>query len=166
MCIRDSKVLEAALDKGPYHTYRAFLDGPYGGMRRDLAAFDTCILIAGGSGVTSLMSQLLNLIKRMRDGKAITKKIVVVWALKRLEAMDWFREELRICRESAPPESVTCKFFVTAAVRQQQIGFGQRAPRPLSNMFHDKLDGFVAGIASKRNSASVSYTHLTLPTKA
>ena len=46
------------------------------------------ILIAGGSGITALMSQLLNLIKRMRDGKAITKKVVVVWALKRLEAMD------------------------------------------------------------------------------
>ncbi|KAH8908025.1 hypothetical protein BR93DRAFT_585214 [Coniochaeta sp. PMI_546] len=149
------KVLETAIEKGPYHTYRAFLDGPYGGMRRDLAAFDTCILIAGGSGITSLMSQLLNLIKRMRDGKAITKKIVVVWALKRLEAMDWFREELRICRESAPPESVTCKFFVTAATRAQNMGVSSRAPRPLSNMFHDKLDGFVAGIASKRNSALI-----------
>ncbi|KAL2183410.1 hypothetical protein L209DRAFT_767470 [Thermothelomyces heterothallicus CBS 203.75] len=140
------KVLETAIEKGPFHTYRAFLDGPYGGMRRELAAFDTCILIAGGSGITSLMSQLLNLIKRMRDGKAITKKIVVVWALKRLEAMDWFREELRICRESAPPESVTCKFFVTAAVRQKPnhaMPHG-RAPRPLSNMFHDKLDGFEA----------------------
>ena len=150
------KVLETAIEKGPYHTYRAFLDGPYGGMRRDLAAFDTCILIAGGSGITSLMSQLLNLIKRMRDGKAITKKIVVVWALKRLEAMDWFREELRICRDSAPPESVTCKFFVTAAVRAQNMGVNQRAPRPLSNLFHDRLDGFVAGIASKRNSALIA----------
>ncbi|KAK4452932.1 FAD-binding domain-containing protein [Podospora aff. communis PSN243] len=151
------KVLETAIEKGPYHTYRAFLDGPYGGMRRELAAFDTCILIAGGSGITSLMSQLLNLIKRMRDGKAITKKIVVVWALKRLEAMDWFREELRICREAAPPESVTCKFFVTAAVRQPPtVGAAHgRAPRPLSNAFHDKLDGFVAGIASKRNSALI-----------
>lgn len=151
------KVLETAIEKGPFHTYRAFLDGPYGGMRRELAAFDTCILIAGGSGITSLMSQLLNLIKRMRDGKAITKKIVVVWALKRLEAMDWFREELRICREAAPPESVTCKFFVTAAVRQPAAGAGThgRAPRPLSNLFHDKLDGFVAGIASKRNSALI-----------
>jgi predicted ferric reductase len=151
------KVLETAIEKGPFHTYRAFLDGPYGGMRRELAAFDTCILIAGGSGITSLMSQLLNLIKRMRDGKAITKKIVVVWALKRLEAMDWFREELRICRESAPPESVTCKFFVTASVRQKPnpSAFQGRAPRPLSNMFHDKLDGFVAGIASKRNSALI-----------
>ncbi|KAK4232361.1 putative ferric reductase transmembrane component [Podospora fimiseda] len=157
------KVLETAIEKGPYHTYRAFLDGPYGGMRRELAAFDTCILIAGGSGITSLMSQLLNLIKRMRDGKAITKKIVVVWALRRLEAMDWFREELRICREAAPPESVTCKFFVTASVRQSgtvnhpnhQAHHPGRAPRPLSNIFHDKLDGFVAGIASKRNSALI-----------
>ncbi|AEO65070.1 uncharacterized protein THITE_2111660 [Thermothielavioides terrestris NRRL 8126] len=152
------KVLETAIEKGPFHTYRAFLDGPYGGMRRELAAFDTCILIAGGSGITSLMSQLLNLIKRMRDGKAITKKVVVVWALKRLEAMDWFREELRICRESAPPESVTCKFFVTAAVRPKAnpAGYQGRAPRPLSNAFHDKLDGFVAGIASKRNSALIA----------
>lgn len=151
------KVLDTAIEKGPFHTYRAFLDGPYGGMRRELAAFDTCILIAGGSGITSLMSQLLNLIKRMRDGKAITKKIVVVWALKRLEAMDWFREELRICREAAPPESVTCKFFVTAAVRPKAnpAAHQGRAPRPLSNMFHDKLDGFVAGIASKRNSALI-----------
>lgn len=165
------KVLDTAIEKGPFHTYRAFLDGPYGGMRRDLAAFDTCILIAGGSGITALMSQLLNLIKRMRDGKAITKKVVVVWALKRLEAMDWFREELRICREAAPPESVTCKFFVTSAVRARQGmegpgpgpfnqngphgPHGPNGPRALSHMFHDKLDGFVAGIASKRNSALI-----------
>jgi predicted ferric reductase len=154
------KVLETAVEKGPFHTYRAFLDGPYGGMRRDLAAFDTCILIAGGSGITALMSQLLYLIKRMRDGKAITRKVVVVWALKKLEAMDWFREELRICRESAPPESVTCKFFVTGAVRNRP-GMEMSAPvhgpntRALSHMFHDKLDGFVAGIASKRNSAFI-----------
>ncbi|KAH7316626.1 ferric reductase like transmembrane component [Stachybotrys elegans] len=151
------KVLNTAIEKGPFHTYRAFLDGPYGGMRRDLAAFDTCILIAGGSGITALMSQLLNLIKRMRDGKAITRKVVVVWALKRLEAMDWFREELRICRESAPPDSVTCKFFVTGAVRNR--GMPMTGPvghqRALSHMFHDKLDNFVAGIASKRNSAFI-----------
>lgn len=155
------RVLETAIDKGPFHTYRAFLDGPYGGMRRDLAAFDTCVLIAGGSGITSLMSQLLNLIKRMRDGKAITRKVVVVWAIKRLEALDWFREELRICRDSAPPESVTCKFFVTATTRPQRAGIGGTGAggggrtRPLSNMFHDKLDGFVAGMASKRNSAFI-----------
>lgn len=154
------KVLDTAIAKGPFHTYRAFLDGPYGGMRRELAAFDTCILVAGGSGITSLMSQLLNLIKRMRDGKAITRKVVVVWSFKRFEAMDWFREELRICRESAPPESVTCKFFITGAVRHRLGGvmtapINGHNPRALNHMLHDKLDGFVAGIASKRNSALI-----------
>lgn len=155
------KVLDTAVEKGPFHTYRAFLDGPYGGMRRDLAAFDTCILIAGGSGITSLMSQLLNLIKRMRDGKAITRKVVVIWAFKKPEAMEWFREELRICHESAPPESVSCRFFVTSAVRNRP-GQEMSAPingganqRALAHLFHDKVDGFVAGIASKRNSALI-----------
>ncbi|CZT03346.1 related to Fre1p and Fre2p [Rhynchosporium agropyri] len=146
------RVLETAIEKGPFKTYRAYLEGPYGGMQRELAAFDTVILFAGGSGITAIVSQLLNLIKRMRDGKAVTKKIEVVWALKRLEAMDWFREELRICREYAPPDTVTCQFYVTAAKRQSRVGMSERAPRPISTVFHDKLDGFVAGIASKRNS--------------
>ncbi|KAH6710962.1 ferric reductase like transmembrane component-domain-containing protein [Leptodontidium sp. MPI-SDFR-AT-0119] len=146
------RVLETAIEKGPFKTYRAYLEGPYGGMQRELAAFDTVILFAGGSGITAIVSQLLNLIKRMRDGKAVTKKIEVVWALKRLEAMDWFREELRICREYAPPDTVTCQFYVTAAKRQSRVGMSERAPRPISTIFHDKLDGFVAGIASKRNS--------------
>lgn len=149
------KVLDTAIEKGPFKTYRAYLDGPYGGMQRELAAFDTVILFAGGSGITAIVSQLLNLIKRMRDGKAVTKKIEVVWALKRLEAMDWFREELRICREYAPPDTVTCQFYVTAAKRQTRIGHSERAPRPISNILHDKLDGFVSGIASKRNSALI-----------
>ncbi|CAG8974055.1 hypothetical protein HYALB_00009556 [Hymenoscyphus albidus] len=147
------KVLETAIVKGPFQTYRAYLEGPYGGMQRELASFDTVILFAGGSGITAIVSQLLNLIKRMRDGKAVTQKIEVVWALKRLEAMDWFREELRICREYAPPDSVACQFYVTAAKRQTHQGTGiGRAPRPISNMLHDKLDGFVSDIASKRNS--------------
>jgi hypothetical protein len=84
------KVLDTATEKGPFKTYRAYLDGPYGGMQRELAAFDTVILFAGGSGITAIVSQLLNLIKRMRDGKAVTRNVRVVWALKRLEAMDWF----------------------------------------------------------------------------
>lgn len=149
------KVLETAIAKGPFHTYRAYLEGPYGGMQRELAAFETVVLFAGGSGITAIVSQLLNLIKRMRDGKAVTKKIEVVWALRNLEAMDWFKEELRICRDHAPPGTVTCQFFVTKAKRSERKRPVERAPRPISNMLHDKLDGFVAGIAEKRNSAMI-----------
>lgn len=147
------KVLDTATEKGPFKTYRAYLDGPYGGMQRELAAFETVILFAGGSGITAIVSQLLNLIKRMREGKAVTQKVEVVWALRRLEAMDWFREELRICREFAPPDTVTCQFYVTASKRQSRIqAHNDRMPRPISNVFHDKLDGFVSDIAAKRHS--------------
>ncbi|KAH0536902.1 hypothetical protein FGG08_006273 [Glutinoglossum americanum] len=149
------KVLNAAIAKGPYKTYRAFLDGPYGGMKRQMDSFDTVVLVAGGSGVTALVSQLIDLVKRMRDGKAITKTVHVLWAIKRLEAVDWFREELRICREYAPPDSVRCHFFVTAAKRHGASISISRKDNVISDILHDKLNNFAQGIASKRNSALI-----------
>ncbi|MCJ1255963.1 hypothetical protein MMC24_003782 [Lignoscripta atroalba] len=152
------KVVNAAREKGPYQTYRAFIDGPYGGMHRELAAFDTVILFAGGSGITAIVSQLLDLIKRMRDGKAVTKQVHVVWALKRPETMEWFKEELRICREYAPPDTVHCQFFITAAKRYSQQAAPGANPghsRPVSANLHDRINGAFQGIASKRNSALI-----------
>jgi len=148
------KVLNAAVEKGPLKTYRAFIDGPYGGMQREMASFDHVVLFAGGSGITAIVSQLLDLIKRMRDGKAVTKSVQVVWALKRPETMQWFQEELRICREYAPPDSVHCQFFITAAKRQGPE-MSTRPSRPVSGIFHDKINDAFQGIASKRNSALI-----------
>ncbi|KAL9113174.1 MAG: hypothetical protein Q9187_007664 [Circinaria calcarea] len=150
------KVVNAALENGLEHTYRAFIDGPYGGMQREPAAFDTVILLAGGSGITAIVSQLLDLIKRMRDGRAVTKQVQVVWALKRPETMEWFKEELRICRQYAPPETVHCQFFITAAKRHDATVAQPDAPqRPVSHLFHEKINDAFQGIASKRNSALI-----------
>ncbi|KAJ4402218.1 hypothetical protein N0V91_007426 [Didymella pomorum] len=162
------KVVESALTHGPWHTYRAFVDGPYGGMQRRIEAFDDVVLIAGGSGITAIISQLLCLIKKMRDGKAVTRKIHVIWALKRPETMEWFKEELRICREFAPPETVECQFYITAAKRVVGGGLvsAKTPTRPVSMFFHDKVnDAFnniadhrlsgISGISSKRHSALI-----------
>lgn len=159
------KVLQKALEHGPWHTYRAFVDGPYGGMQRRIEAFDDVVLIAGGSGITAIVSQLLTLIKKMRDGKSVTRKIHVIWALKRPETMEWFREELRICREYAPPETVECQFYITAAKRNLAGGLvsAKTPTRPVSLYFHDKVnDAFqniaehrLSGISSKRHSALI-----------
>lgn len=149
------KVLDTALERGPEQTYRAFVDGPYGGMRRSLDSFDNVVLIGGGSGITALVSHVLDLVKRMRDGKAVTKKVQVVWAVRRLEAMEWFNEELRICREHAPLDSVECQFFVTSAKRQSGSA-PPKAQRPISGLFgSEKINDFAQGIASKRSSAIV-----------
>ncbi|KAI9737932.1 MAG: hypothetical protein M1834_009302 [Cirrosporium novae-zelandiae] len=111
------KALLSAQRKGPLKTYRAFIDGPYGGMSRSMTSFDTVVLVAGGSGITAVVSHLYDLIKRMRDGKAVTRKVHLIWAMKRPEVMQWFQEEIRICREFAPPDSMHCEFFITAAKR-------------------------------------------------
>ncbi|MCJ1390357.1 hypothetical protein MMC18_003216 [Xylographa bjoerkii] len=150
------KVVNAHNENGPWHTYRAFIDGPYGGMQRELAAFDTVILFAGGSGITAIVSQLLDLIKKMRDGRAVTKQVHVVWALKRPETMEWFKEELRICRQYAPPDSVHCQFFITAAKRHKpSTGQPAAQSRPVSQVFHDKINEAFQGIADKRHSALI-----------
>jgi len=159
------KVLENALDHGPWHTYRAFIDGPYGGMRRSLDSFDHVVLIAGGSGITALVSQLLDLIKRMRDAKAVTKTVHVIWALKRPDTMEWFKEELRICREYAPPDSVHCQFYITTAKRQTMTGkivSAQTPTRPVSMVFHDKVNDMFQNIASNRYSFASSHRHSAL----
>lgn len=160
-----NKVYQSAIEHGPWHTYRAFIDGPYGGMQRRIEAFDDVVLIAGGSGITAIVSQLLSLIKKMRDGKAVTRNIHVIWALKRPETMEWFKEELRICREYAPPDSVQCQFYITAAKRMTtgQVVSAKTPTRPVSIYFHDKVnDAFqniadhrVSGISSKRHSALI-----------
>ncbi|WPG97356.1 Hypothetical protein R9X50_00013100 [Acrodontium crateriforme] len=149
------RVLESALEHGPWHTYRAFLDGPYGGMPRSMDSFDHIVMFAGGSGITALVSQLLDLIKRMRDGKAVTKTVQVVWAMKRPETMEWFKEELRICREFAPPDTVTCQFYVTAAKRltgSNKLVSAQTPTRPVSMVLHDKVNDVFQNIASNRYS--------------
>lgn len=157
------KVLDSALDHGPWWTYRAFIDGPYGGMRRRLDSFEHVVLIAGGTGITAIVSQLLDLIKRMRDGKAVTRSIHLLWAMKRPETMEWFKEELRICREFAPPDTVSCQFYITGAKRQQQRNGnfvsaahppgGRPRPGPVSSLFHDKkVSDIFHSIASKNKS--------------
>ncbi|CBX92981.1 hypothetical protein IAQ61_008715 [Plenodomus lingam] len=158
------KVLQKALEHGPWHTYRAFVDGPYGGMQRRIEAFDDVVLIAGGSGITAIVSQILSLIKKMRDGKAVTRKIHVIWALKRPETMEWFKEELRICREYAPPESVQCQFYITAAKRNAggALVSAKTPTRPVSLYFHDKVNGAFQNIADNRLSGISSKRHSAL----
>ena len=159
-----AKVLNAAIEKGPWHTYRAFIDGPYGGVKRDLASFDHVVLIAGGSGITAVISHLLDLIKRMRDGKSLVKKVQIIWALKRPETMEWFKEELRICREFAPPDSVNCQFYITAAKRLAATGqlvSAHTPSRPMALGFHDKVNHAFQDIASKRHSHGNFSSHRT-----
>lgn len=149
------QVYDTAQKKGPYKTYRSFIEGPYGGMQRQMQSFDQVIFFAGGSGITAIASQLLDLVKRMRDGKATTRSVHVIWAMKRPEIMEWFKEELRICREYAPAGSVHCNFFITSAKRYNMTGLGIGADgkhNRLSQLIAEKVDDVMQNVSNKRDS--------------
>ncbi|KAI9933817.1 hypothetical protein MW887_004889 [Aspergillus wentii] len=135
------KVLSKTLEYGPYKTWTAYLEGPYGGMRREMAAFDDIIFFAGGSGITAIASQLLYLIKQIRDRKAVTKRVRVIWSMKTPECMEWFKEELRICRDYAPPNFVHCHFFLTGPRPDAQQGPGEANRDIIQEKIYDMLQG-------------------------
>lgn len=66
----------------PDVSLRAFLDGPYGGLSRKLEAFETVLMIAGGSGITPIVGHLQHLVQKILAGEALTKDIRIVWAVK------------------------------------------------------------------------------------
>jgi hypothetical protein len=72
--------------------------------------------------------------------------------------MEWFKEELRICREFAPPDTVSCQFYITAAKRQTQtnnvVNAQPPGSKPTSTALHDKVNDVFQSIASARLSTS------------
>ncbi|KAJ6151307.1 hypothetical protein N7470_007901 [Penicillium chermesinum] len=124
------KVLNKALEMGPFQTYSAYVEGPYGGMHRQLAAFDDVVFFAG---------------EKIRDGKAVTKSVKVIWILRNAETMEWFQEELRICRDSAPANIVNCHFFLTGLNQVDQAG---------RDVVQEKIYDMLQGI-DKRSSAYI-----------
>ncbi|KAJ3540668.1 hypothetical protein NM688_g6196 [Phlebia brevispora] len=71
-----------------------FLDGPYG-TPPDITPFDTCVFIAGGSGVTYTMPRMREVIDFAAAGKACATRIVWIWAVRHYSHISWLDTELR-----------------------------------------------------------------------
>ncbi|GAA5857452.1 hypothetical protein JCM8547_009279 [Rhodosporidiobolus lusitaniae] len=69
------------------------LEGPYGSAE-DAAAFDSVLLIAGGSGITHPMSTFHELSQRVAAGKAATSNIKLIWAMHHYDQANWAVETL------------------------------------------------------------------------
>ncbi|KAL4805813.1 ferric reductase NAD binding domain-containing protein [Aspergillus unguis] len=148
------EVLRKSVEYGPFKTWTAFLEGPYGGMRRQMAAFDDVVFFAGGSGITAIASHLLDLIKKMREGKAVTKTVRVIWALRDPESIDWFKEELRICRDHAPLNTVHCHFYLTGAKDDSGHSFPVQDQQLYRDIVQEKIYDTLQEI-EKRSSAYI-----------
>ncbi|KAK0869765.1 ferric-chelate reductase Frp1 [Friedmanniomyces endolithicus] len=99
--------------KGESH--RAFIDGPYGGTQGDFAAFDTVLLVAGSTGITYVLSILLDLAARASKQKLPLRRLELVWAVKRSLQSNWFSEEIESAFSSLQAAGIEAnlRVFVT-----------------------------------------------------
>ena len=75
-------------------THTALIDGPYGGSHADFAAFDTVLLIAGSTGVTFILPQLLDIAHRASSQRLPVRRLEFVWVVKNSSWTAWISEEL------------------------------------------------------------------------
>ncbi|KAH8703994.1 ferric reductase NAD binding domain-containing protein [Talaromyces proteolyticus] len=75
-------------------SYLAFIDGPYHSSQSDLVCFDTLVLIAGASGVTFTLSNLLDIAGRASRQKLPLQTVYFTWIIKKKTWLSWIAEEL------------------------------------------------------------------------
>ena len=78
----------------PHRSYLALIDGPYTTSAPELTTFDTLLLIAGGTGVTFTLSQLLHVAHRSTTGPFPLRQVLFIWVIKEKRQASWVLTEL------------------------------------------------------------------------
>ncbi|KAJ7711218.1 hypothetical protein B0H14DRAFT_3524616 [Mycena olivaceomarginata] len=102
---------------------QAVLEGPYGGPTHDAGAYGPVLFLAGGSGVTSTLGQLDDLVGQWVRGGRVkgdhTRQVEWVWCVRDVDALSCFQPQLaQIAAVAVREESglVLCiRVFLTAA---------------------------------------------------
>ena len=101
----------------------AIIDGPYGGAW-DPSVFESCLFVAGGTGISFILPIVLQLLRRSACGSAgVTKRVRLVWAMRSHVMAEWiseFLEEFERLRRVSQIE-VEVQLFVT-----------RHSPKPVS----------------------------------
>ncbi|KAI0329233.1 iron reductase [Cubamyces sp. BRFM 1775] len=128
--VRDgfTKRLAKAAEKG--EKVKVLIDGPYG-FSPDLRGDDTVVLVAGGSGISLVLSVFLGLISDVRAGKSRCRRVVFVWSIRDAKQLEWISTTLVDALAVVPAElDVSIRIFITSGSRQftgnpRQLAGGQ-----------------------------------------
>ena len=84
--VADQAQSEASSDHDRCLQVQVLLDGPYGGLKLDLAEYQTVLIFAGGSGVTFALGCIEEAMRRSHDSGAERRlrHLQLVWAVKDL----------------------------------------------------------------------------------
>ncbi|KAK9237784.1 ferric reductase NAD binding domain-containing protein [Lipomyces kononenkoae] len=147
----------ATKEPGNDNVIRVWVEGPYG-KTYPVARYDTVLLVAGGIGVTAIMSYALGLTRTSRSGQ----HVVLYWTVREAESLNWVKEQLEELEHGG---IVDVKIFITAECsmhsstddlsdekRMCQIDSGSA-----DTLCHPDLANKSASIESVSTSVAISY---------
>ncbi|ANB14209.1 Fre7p [Sugiyamaella lignohabitans] len=114
-----TKMLYEQAAKKTEKEYQVMLDGPYGGVERDLYAFDDVCLVACGSGVTATIAFLSDLSNKLATVgpptgfPMATQKVRFLWIVRNCRNIEWFRNEITNALESVPSGLIEVYIHIT-----------------------------------------------------
>jgi len=103
---------------------RIFVDGPYGNLTMNIQQYKVIVLVAGGIGVTPMISILKSLVHK---GAENYSKIYFIWSVRDPLAFEWFAEALNTAKDN---KVVELKLFATRAKGASEGGIPFTPSRP------------------------------------
>ncbi|KAG5927873.1 hypothetical protein E4U42_001670 [Claviceps africana] len=88
---------------------KASIEGSYGTVP-DPSAFETAVLVAGGSGASFIFGLAEVLSRKMVTSNVITRKVVFVWIVKHRTQLEWFSHHLTALKNDS---RFSIQIFVT-----------------------------------------------------
>lgn len=109
------KHAEASSTSAAVPTSTVLVGGPYYSSHNDFAAFNTAVLIAGGSGVAFTLSILIDLALRAARQKLPLQTVKFAWVIRHTHWVSWVADELRTAFNALHDAGVdvTIQIFVT-----------------------------------------------------
>jgi ferredoxin-NADP reductase len=69
---------------------KCFAEGPYGGLHM-MHSYGTCVLFAGGVGITHQVPHVRDLVAGYANGTVAARKVILVWIIQSPEHLEWIR---------------------------------------------------------------------------
>lgn len=90
-----------------------FIEGPYGG-HHSLDSYGTCVLFAGGVGITHQVMYMRHLVEGYNNGTTATQKVVLIWTVPSSDCLEWVRPWMdEILRMKGRKQVLRIKLFIS-----------------------------------------------------
>lgn len=114
-----------------------YLEGPYG-TPHDLNHFGSCVLIAGGTGITYSISHLMEIVRQSRLGNSAVARVRVIWNIRHHAYATWIAPLLNECFAEGPGSvDVQVNLYVTRSHAADEPNADEVPPHPTEAIVED-----------------------------